>query len=95
VALIVLGGSCYRGARGRSPAVPRGKCKPVMMLASPHPGATCEITLAPGERTRIVAKVKPSESLSHWVATGIADDDPDNDLHDPVNVVVKRKRRHR
>jgi hypothetical protein len=66
-----------------------------MMLANPHPGARCEITLKPGESTRIVAKVKPSQSLSHWVAIGIADDDPDNDLHDPVNTVVKPKRRHR
>jgi hypothetical protein len=74
----------------------KGKCKPVMMLANPHPGATCDITLAPGESTRIVAKVKPSQSLSHWVALGIADDDPDNDFQeDPVNTVVKPKRRHR
>ena len=72
-----------------------GTCKPEMMLANPHAGASCDITLAPGASTRIVAKVKPSESLSHWAYLGTVDDDLDNEDPDPVNVVVKPKRRHR
>jgi hypothetical protein len=70
-------------------------CKPEMMLANPHAGARCKIDLKPGESTRITAKVKPSESLSHWVALGTVDEDLGNEDADPVNVVVKPKRRHR
>jgi hypothetical protein len=70
-------------------------CKPVMMLANPHPGAACKIKLAPGESTRIVAKVKPSESLSHWVALEIVDENLDNEDDEPVNTIVKPKRRRR
>ena len=84
-----------KGTKYKSIDATHGTCKPVMMLANPHPGAVCDITLAPGETSRIVAKVKPSESLSHWAYLGIIDDDLDNEDLDPVNTVVKPKRRHR
>ena len=83
-----------KGTKYVSIKATKGKCKPVMLLANPHPGAVCDITLTPGESAQIVAKVKPSESLSHWVSLGIGDDDSDNDVHDPANTVVKPKRRH-
>jgi hypothetical protein len=73
----------------------KGRCKPEMMLANPHPGARCDIKLAPGESTRITAKVKPDQSLSHWAALGFYDDNLDNEDDEPVNVVVKPKRRRR
>jgi hypothetical protein len=70
-------------------------CKPQTMLSNPHAGARCKIDLKPGESTRITVKVRPSESLSHWVALGVVDDDLGNEDADPVNTVVKPKRGHK
>jgi hypothetical protein len=74
----------------------RGTCKAQMLFNNPHPGAVCEIKLEPGETARIVAKVKPSESMSHWAYFGgFTDENPDNEDEEPLNVTVKPKRKHR
>ncbi len=80
-----------------------GTCKRVTYFAV-HPGAICRLDLAPGERARIVAKVKPSQSLSHWAELDYAhgadspiyDEDRGNEDEAPANTVVKkRKHKHR
>jgi hypothetical protein len=78
-----------------------GKCKTVNFFAK-HPGAICDIQLDPGQSARIVAKVKPSESLDHYAELDYAhgadspifDEDGSNE-DGPLTTVVKRKRKHR
>ena len=60
----------------------------------------------PARDAKIVAKVKPSQSLSHWVRLDYshageyvyedsrADEDGKNEAEKPANTVVKRKRKH-
>jgi hypothetical protein len=79
--------------------VTHGACERVKFFAV-HPGAICDIELAPGESSRIVAKVKPSQSLSHWAELDYAhgadspifDENLDNE-DGPVTTKVKRRRR--
>jgi hypothetical protein len=82
-----------KGTKYKTIDAEHGTCKRMNFLANPHPGALCHITLAPGETSRIVAKVKPSESLSHWASLGITDDDLTNEDQKPVNTVVKQRGR--
>jgi hypothetical protein len=82
-----------KGTKYKSLDAQHGTCKRMSFLPNPHPGALCHITLAPGESSQIVAKVKPSQSLSHYATLGIADDDLGNEDEDPVNVVVKPRGR--
>jgi hypothetical protein len=79
-----------------------GKCERVKFFAV-HPGVICEPgDVAPGDSVRIVAKVRPSQSLSHWAGTDYAhggdspiyDDDPDNDPFADLKTIVKPKKHH-
>ena len=82
--------------------VTHGTCKAVKFFVA-HPGAICDIALEPGQTSHIVAVVKPSESLSHYAEidyahqadTPIYDENRANEDDDPLNLVVKRKRKHR
>lgn len=74
-----------------------GTCATVKFFAV-HPGAICKPgEVAPGDSVQIVAQVRPSESLSHWIGTDYAhggdspiyDDDPDNDPFADTKTTVK------
>ena len=58
-----------------------GECDTVKYFAA-HPGALCKPgDVAPGDSLTIVAKVRPSESLSHWIGTDYAHGG-DNPIYD-------------
>ncbi len=90
------------GTKYVSIEITSGKCKTVKFFAE-HPGAICDVELAPGDSVRIVAKVKPSQSLDHYAELDYAhgadspifDEDRRNEEGEPVTTVVKRKRKHR
>jgi hypothetical protein len=78
----------------------KGSCQRVKYFAK-HPGAICKFgELPPGESLRIVAKVRPSESLSHWISLDYAHGGDsvirdDNERNDPLraHLTTKVKRR--
>lgn len=43
-----------------------GTCERVIYF-SEHPGAACKLELQPGGKAHMTAKVRPSQSLTHWV----------------------------
>jgi len=79
----------------------RGTCSRVKYFVE-HPGAICKPgELAPGDSLRIIARVRPSRSLSHWIGLDYAHggDSPiydDNRANDPsrahTTTKVKRAR---
>ena len=83
----------------------KGRCGRVTFFAA-NAGAICRVDIRPGETAKIVARVKPSQSLSHWVRLDYshageyvyedsrADEDGKNEAEKPANTVVKRKRKH-
>jgi hypothetical protein len=80
-----------------------GKCGRVS-YGHGFPGAICVPgELAPGDSVRIVAKVRPSQSLSHWIDINYGGGDrqrllDDNPANDPVRghttTLVKQKHHH-
>ena len=84
----------------------KGRCDRVKFFGR-NPGAICRVGIPPGGTATIVAKVRPSASLSHWVRLDyshageyiyedpLADEDASNEAEKPLTTVVKRKRKRR
>ncbi|MDX6584146.1 MAG: hypothetical protein QOI10_3330 [Solirubrobacterales bacterium] len=78
-----------------------GKCIDVKWFGS-WPGGICKLNLPAGASATIVAKVKASESFSHWVEFDYAhggdnplyDDERGNETDEPATTTVKKKRKH-
>ena len=78
----------------------KGSCERVKFFVE-HPGAVCKFgELAPGESLQIVAKVRPSQSLSHWIfldyghgegdGAALDDNESNNPARSHVTTKVKR-----
>ncbi|MGZ8667357.1 MAG: hypothetical protein ACXWZM_09640 [Solirubrobacterales bacterium] len=79
----------------------QGRCRKVRFFAV-HPGAICAPgRIAPGKTVRIVARVRPSGSLSHWVEIDYLhggqgdndDDNPRNNRLGALTTIVRSPRR--
>ena len=97
-------GKAVAGTKYVSLKATKGRCDRVKFFGR-NPGAICRVGIPPGGTATIVAKVRPSASLSHWVRLDyshageyiyedpLADEDASNEAEKPLNTVVKRKRR--